>query len=371
MESFRQINWTDVLSNRPLFTGCSSALIILYCCNFLLRECTDTIGLVAANTMITNTYVWNLLTSCFYEQYVAKVVVDITCLLFVSKSLPIPNIEQFGLYFIFSVLACTIGTSVYCFVAFFTMGKEEMLITPIFGFSGVLMSILMFARHTFRNESVHPAFPKLTYHHLPVVLMVIQIVLRLVPFDYLVADFPFTATAMFFCWGYLRFYYKFDTTSGAEFGDRADDFTFVSMFPEALHIVLVPFTTAFYNLCALTGLFPPLEPVERKMSYHHLRSITNSSSGTSSSSISGSSNGGNAAGSDGDGNSSSGAAGTGGVPAKTDIIAERRRAKALKLLDAKMAELSQEPEGWDDVGAMQDVESVLMPTPAELNKFKV
>ena len=27
---------------------------------------------------------------------------------------------------------------------------------------------------------------------------------------------------------------------------------------------------------------------------------------------------------------------------------ERRRAKAMKLLDAKMAELSQESEGWDD-----------------------
>jgi hypothetical protein len=35
--------------------------------------------------------------------------------------------------------------------------------------------------------------------------------------------------------------------------------------------------------------------------------------------------------------------------AKADPIADRRRAKALKLLDAKMAELSQEPEGWDDV----------------------
>ena len=32
-----------------------------------------------------------------------------------------------------------------------------------------------------------------------------------------------------------------------------------------------------------------------------------------------------------------------------DAIQERRRAKAMKLLDAKMAELSKEPESWEDV----------------------
>jgi hypothetical protein len=32
-----------------------------------------------------------------------------------------------------------------------------------------------------------------------------------------------------------------------------------------------------------------------------------------------------------------------------DEIAERRRAKAMKILDAKMAELYKKSEGWDDV----------------------
>lgn len=39
---------------------------------------------------------------------------------------------------------------------------------------------------------------------------------------------------------------------------------------QALHIVLIPFTTAFYNIVALVGLFPALEVVEKK-TYHHLR----------------------------------------------------------------------------------------------------
>ena len=39
---------------------------------------------------------------------------------------------------------------------------------------------------------------------------------------------------------------------------------------QPLHIVLVPFTTAFYNIAALMGIFPALEVVEKKLP-HHLR----------------------------------------------------------------------------------------------------
>ena len=36
--------------------------------------------------------------------------------------------------------------------------------------------------------------------------------------------------------------------------------------------MLIPFTTAFYNMVALVGLYPALDPVEtKKATYHHLR----------------------------------------------------------------------------------------------------
>jgi hypothetical protein len=51
-----------------------------------------------------------------------------------------------------------------------------------------------------------------------------------------------------------------------------------------------------------------------------------------------------------------------------DLVSERRRAKAMKLLDAKMAELAKEPEGWDDVyGEAQDADGKIN----ELSKLKV
>ncbi len=40
--------------------------------------------------------------------------------------------------------------------------------------------------------------------------------------------------------------------------------------PQVLHIILIPFTTAFYNIFALVGLFPVLEVSEKK-TFHHLR----------------------------------------------------------------------------------------------------
>eukprot|EP00598_Pedospumella_elongata_P001730 CAMPEP_0184970422 /NCGR_PEP_ID=MMETSP1098-20130426/2924_1 /TAXON_ID=89044 /ORGANISM="Spumella elongata, Strain CCAP 955/1" /LENGTH=237 /DNA_ID=CAMNT_0027492365 /DNA_START=398 /DNA_END=1111 /DNA_ORIENTATION=- len=237
------------------------------------------------------------------------------------------------------------------------MARESSLINPIYGFSGVLMAILMFARHTYRDETVHSAFPKLTYHHLPVVLYLIQLALYLVFGRLIIADMSFSAISLLFSWSYLRFYYKHSNSE--VMGDKSEDFSFVGMFPEALHIVLIPFTTAFYNIMALLGIFPALEATEKK-AYHHLRNnaIANSSLGSAEAGL-----GGNAGSSQG--------VETSGPAKAADVVADRRRAKALKLLDAKMAELAQEPEGWDDVGAMGDLESLSMKAPAELSKLKV
>jgi len=124
----------DVMTNnRPLFIIFSVQLVGLYSLNFILDNCSDKLGLVTANTLITNTYVWNLMTACFYEVSAVKVLFDLVSLFLLTKNLPIPSYEQYGLYCLFSILACTIATSVYCFVGFYILAKEEILITPIYG----------------------------------------------------------------------------------------------------------------------------------------------------------------------------------------------------------------------------------------------
>jgi len=305
---------------------------------------------VTANTLITNTYVWNLLSSCFYETSIFKIVSDIVSIVFLANSIQIKSNEQFFLYFLFSLLASTIVTSTYCFVRFFSTGQEENLISPIYGFNGVIMCVLMFARQQRRSEQVYSSVPGLTYHNSPTLFILFQVVCLLLGFRSLVMDFHFTLISLFFCWSYLRFYYRYNEFEPA--GDKSEDFSFVAMFPEPLHIVLIPFTTAFYNLFAIVGLFPALEPVEKKLP-HHLRyneppSIAQqSSSGERLAEL---------------------------VP-KVDLVAERRRLKAMKLVESKIAELSQESEGWDDnitPPSMMDIEggAVSMKIP-ELSKIKV
>ena len=102
------------------------------------------------------------------------------------------------------------------------------------------------------------------------------------------------------------------------------------MFPSVTHPVIAPLSTSFYNLFALIGIYPKLVEMERKISSHHLRYNLDSNVASLSQA----------------GDSSTQSA----LPiAKIDPVSERRRAKAMILLDQKMAELSKESIGWDEV----------------------
>jgi hypothetical protein len=214
--------------NRPIFNCCAAFSLVLFALNFVLPECASIIGLVPANTLITNTYVWNLLTSCFYETNAIKLVFELFVFWLATRPIIDPSFEHFGLYFGFSVLACTLGTSAYCFIRFFTSGNELLLITPIYGLSGVNIALLMYVRQQMRNESVHSSYPIITYHHLPVLLLSVEILLALMG---LKAGLPFSFTALFFSWSYLRFYFRYSDVDNST-GDKSDEFAFVVMFPE-------------------------------------------------------------------------------------------------------------------------------------------
>jgi hypothetical protein len=81
-------------------------------------------------------------------------------------------------------------------------------------------------------------------------------------------------------------------------------FFFFSFSLQILHIVLIPFFTAFYNIAAIVGLYPKLSEPDKQRLPHHLR-FDNAIE----------------------------AAPAGGVTTKSasDIASERRRAKALKV----------------------------------------
>ncbi len=221
---------SSLLAERPLFLYCAVPLIVLYSCNFFINDCPELIALVPANTLITHTYAWNMVTSCFYETNPIKLILDLILLWFATEKVGSPNIEQFGLYFVFNVLACTMGTSIYCFIRFVGTGLERPLIVPIYGMNGVIMAFLMLIRQQYKSQSISSRYPSITFHHLPVIFALIETLLYFVGLSTLSSDLSFTWVSLLFSWSYLRFYYKYLEIDPP--GDKSEDFQFVGMFPE-------------------------------------------------------------------------------------------------------------------------------------------
>lgn len=268
----------NLFEERPLFVYCIGPLLVFFALTFVISDLEAYLSLVTANTLITHTYVWNLVTCSFYESNIFKVGVDIAWLWILSGWIGQPNVEQFGLYFIFTLLACSLGASILCFLQFSLLKSEIPLLTPMYGFNGVIMAMLMYTRQMFKQQAITPRYPTITFHHLPIVYFTIQLVLYVINFTWFTQDIVFTMIGMLFSWSYLRFYYKFQelestNSNNSQFGDKSEDFTFVHMFPEPVHIVLIPFTTAFYNILVLLSIFPALETMEIKRQSHHLRFV--------------------------------------------------------------------------------------------------
>lgn len=308
----------------PAIILLAAVVLLLYLIGLALgTDAPNKLGLATGSTLIVNTYVWNVVTSCFFETHLAKVLIDVVAILGVARGLSISGgTDQFALYLVFSILACTVGTSAYCFVRFFATGLEEMLMEPIYGFSGVFMIVLMYARRQYRGAPLYYTAPQITYQNLPLLVLLAQTLLRTFGLTAFALDVPFSVIALLFSWSYLRFFYRYDEgTSSSSVGDKSEDFAFIAMFPEALHVVAVPLTTAFYNLVALTGLFPELEAVVEKKPQHHLYQ-------------------------GGAGGKLGGPESPLIAPMRQDVVMERRRAKALKLLE--MAEQSsKEVNSWE------------------------
>lgn len=301
----------------PLFILLAGSLILLFAINLVYADSRNVLGLVPVNTLISHSYVWNLITSSFFETNFLKLLLDLIGLYLIFIDLEYDSIESFGLYLLLCTLSCSLVTSFYCFVRFFTTANETMLVNPLYGFTGVYFALLSYVRKTRQNSCIHLSFPTLTYQNVTFWIYSIQLISCTLGIKMLSRDIIFSSTSILFSWAYLRFIYK---DKNGEIGDQSEGFKFVNIFPTPLHSIAIPLSTAFYNIFALLGLFPPLES-ERKVSQHHLRQQI-SKSETSSTQVP--------------------------VSRTSDIVSERRRAKAQKLLDAKMAQLSKEADDWGE-----------------------
>ena len=335
------VQWKENIE-LPSVIGFSATLVAVYLFGLILSDDAESLlALSPANTIIAKKYVWNMFTCSFYEVNIVKLFCDLLILVASAKSsVRFGDASQFIIYMITSIAGCGVLTFVYCMIRFFATGLEEMLIEPMYGFSGTYIALAMFYRVQLQDTAVFPALPMITYHNLPIVVLVGQFICYAIsPLKFMAYDLPFTLVAIPLSWSYLKFFYKFEDSFGNDKSSIGgpgsavgEEFNFVNMFPEPLHVVVSPLTTAFYNCFALAGIFPELIITEKsKQRAHHL---FNHFQG-------------------GQNPFSTGIGGTSGQEASTAVthaIEDRRRAKALKLLDAKMAELEKAEDelAWGD-----------------------
>lgn len=229
MESIPQIGGT---TQQIILYGNITIITVLFLCNFLLTDCEQKLSLITANTLITNTYVWNLITCSFYETNIVKIAIDITILYVITKNITITNWEQFSIFFGFTLLACSLITSTYYFFRFLFTSMEDFLILPTYGFDGVLMLLMVYARQQFKGQVIHPVAATITYNNLPIVFLAYLFIITILGLRILCMDVMFGLISLLFSWSYLRFYYRYN--EGDAPGDSAEDFTFVGMFPEVI-----------------------------------------------------------------------------------------------------------------------------------------
>ena len=315
----------ESIKRQPITLSCLSLITLEFFANFVIKDCSEKLGLVPVATTISNFYFWNLITCSFYETNVIKLGLDILALILVSATMIIDRIDRFLLYFISVMIGSSFLTSVWSFIRFFSTGIQEMLIEPSYGFAAPLMAIIMYQRMRCKSSTVYSMVPFVTYQNLPFLVIGTEIILRLVGLRFLTRDLTMSFFGLHLSWAYLKYIY---TQEDGTKGVTDVEFDYYKLYPRLLQPIILPLIIALYNILALTGMVKMIDSkgnhANNGVVVDHLgRTISGSNTITSGSNISGM-------------NVNDG---------KTkDVVGERRRAKAIKLLEAR---LQQEPIGWD------------------------
>jgi hypothetical protein len=209
----------------------------------VVPNASEYLGLVTANTVLWNKYVWNVLTAVVYEESLPKVLIDVICIAMAAPTkIDYLPYDQFGLYMVVSSLLTTLSTSFYCIIRFFSTSREAMVLEPIYGCSGLIMTLVMYSRkHLGKTPVIAIAktggsldyfiipITQLTYNNMPVVMVSALLLCWFLRLRFLALDAPFAICSCVISWAYLKFYYRNEDGS---FGTPASEFAFVHMFPE-------------------------------------------------------------------------------------------------------------------------------------------
>ena len=220
-----------------------------------------------------------------------------------------------------------VATSFYCLMAYMATSSEGFLYRPVFGSGPLAAALAVSAAQVGGPAPVLPAagLPFPTFDSLPLIVLLVS---ALSQFTLRVStDFIPTALTILFVWAYLRFSYVYGVGS---VGDTRDEFEFlVLVHPSPLRIALRPLIKLVSAACLKRSCFSDVTG-------DGLASLPLAAApGSAYANF-----GGVGTGRPIEAGVPGGAtAGVGGAGAVADPVAERRRERALRALDKKLAEL--------------------------------
>jgi hypothetical protein len=184
-----------------------AALTAVSALNLVIPDATNVLGLVVVNTILSNSYVWNLVTAPFFETNPVKLAADALALYYIYQTVNYPRIESCVQHLGITLISCSVSWSIYCILNYFATADPAAVSAPIYGFGGVLMAILTYARQGKGTESIVGNFPlAISFHNLPVLLIAGEVLIWAAGFGRYTRDLPFIIVSMFASWSYLRFY---------------------------------------------------------------------------------------------------------------------------------------------------------------------
>jgi membrane associated rhomboid family serine protease len=307
---------------RPLEHPVTSMLLIvlplLFTGSLISSTVLKSTALIWNQTFMERFCVWNLVTGSLLETNAVKLALSLCGIARFG-----PTVETsltsvwFGAYLFIVCLASGVITSVAVFTLYVITRYEYLLSIEVHGAWGLVSALAVGAAQALPAESLIPVPGALGFkvRHLPMTLVLLSGLLYSAGLRSLTRDFPFVCVSTYCGWVYLRFFHCYSGSSAA--GDVRKEFQFIMFCPPFTRRILKPFADFCYGVALLLGLFSGRSAVEAAYAQ--------------------------SAGAGGEAGSSQTGAFADGSSSRVELrdpVAERRRARAMKLLDEKFAKLN-------------------------------
>jgi len=239
---------------------------------------------------ISDIYFWNIFTAGFFDKYLLSSLFDSAILVLFGKYLePIWGSKEFLKFILIINLLIGASTFLVVIILYMIFRDENLLFKEIYGFSGILASFSV-AMKQLMPENQLPMLCGLRIKHLPALSLLFSIFLLSKPLVIF-----FIIFGIIYGWIYLRFY---QNKGNNVIGDMSDQFSFASFFPESIQPPISNFSNFVFNLVQKCGFCKSATANISQTGY----SLTSSS-----------------------------------LPGNDPADAERRRNRALKVLDERLS----------------------------------